>query len=90
LIYINVPATESLTFQYPESFGATKLDDRTLEVECDCSGELKKEPIPFYTKGELQAMLALQGGNIIATNEIERNGSGLLHEVIAEFKPKNS
>ena len=88
LIYINVPATESINFQHFESFSAKKLDERTLEVECDCSGELKKEPIPFYSKGELQAMLALQGANILAVKEMERNGVGLLHEVVAQFKPK--
>ena len=90
LIYLNIPSTDSYIFQYPEACGATRIDESTLEIICDCSGELKKEPLPFYKKGELQALLALQGANIIATNELEREDSSFLHEVIAEFKPQNN
>lgn len=87
LVYINVPSTDSYMFTYPEAHGADRFDERTLVVECACTGEYKNEFIPFYNKGELQAMLALQGGNIIATNEIERVPGMPLNEVIAEFKP---
>lgn len=90
LVYINVPSTDSMTFQYPEEYGATILDERTLKVMCNCSGELKEEPLSFYAKGELEAMLALLGGNILATNELGRNRSALLHEVVVEFRPKKN
>ncbi len=90
LVYINVPSTESMTFQYPKYFGATVLDNRTLKIMCACSGELKEEPFPFYAKGELEALFALLGGNILATNELKRSESSLLHEVVVEFKPKRN
>ncbi len=90
LVYINVPSIEDSIFQYPDSYGATRLDKNTLEIECDCSGEWKKEPLPGYKKGELQTLLALQGANIISSNELKRNGGSILYEVIAEFKPKNN
>jgi hypothetical protein len=87
LVYINVPSTESFLFQDPTCFGATRFDERTLIINCDCTGEFKDEFLPFYNRGELQAMLALQGANIIATNDLRRYQSSILHEVIAEFKP---
>lgn len=90
LIYINAPSTDSMTFKNPEYYGATRVDARTLRVMCDCSGTFKEEPLPFYAKGELDAILASLGGNILTTKELERNGSGLLHELVVEFGPKKS
>jgi SAM-dependent methyltransferase len=88
LIYLNVPSTENSLFEYPELSGGERIDERTIRIICDCSGELKEEPMPFFAKGEIEAMLALLGGKIIATNQLVRNGEAILHEVIAEFKPK--
>ena len=90
LVYINVPSTESFLYLDPTCFGAEKFDERTLILECECTGELKEEFIPFYSRGELQAMLALQGANIIASNDIERYQGSILHEVVAEFKPRDN
>ena len=90
LVYIDAPSTESFIFREPEWHGARRADRRTLIVECDCSGELKEEPLPFYAPGELQARLARRGGVILATNDITRGQDSVLHEVVAMFKPKNS
>jgi len=90
LVYINVPSTDSLLFQYPKYYRATVLDSRTFTILCGCSGGLKEEPIPFYAKGELEAKMALLGGNILATNELRRSEESLLYEVVVEFRPKRN
>ena len=43
MVYVNVPSTETGIFQYPEYHGARRVDERTIELSCDCSGELKDE-----------------------------------------------
>lgn len=86
-VYVNAPATDGPMFQEPEYFGAERIGPKTLQVVCGCSGELKQEVIPFYERGEIEARLALLGGNIVRTNLIERNNGGVLHEVVAEFRP---
>jgi len=90
LLYVNVPSSNSSILEYPEAYGATKVDEKTVMVMCDCSGELLEEPISFFDEGEVQGILALSGANILGTNTLTRNADSLLYEVVAEFKAKNN
>lgn len=90
LLYVNVPSSNSSILEYPEAYGATKVDEKTVIVMCDCSGELLEEPISFFDEGEVQGILALSGANILGTNNLTRNAGSLLYEVVAEFKAKNN
>lgn len=90
LLYVNVPSSNSSILEYPEAYGATKVDEKTVMVMCDCSGELLEEPISFFDEGEVQGILALSGANILGTNNLTRNAGSLLYEVVAEFKAKNN
>jgi len=88
VVYVNAPSTDSLLFIEPKYFGATRVDPRTVKIWCDCSGEYRKEYVPFFQPGEIEARLALKGGQILGTNRLEIDGGGVLHEVVAWFKPR--
>jgi len=88
VVYVNAPSTDSMLFQKPEDCGGKRVDARTVKVWCDCSGELREENVPFFQPGEIEARLALKGGQIMGTNRLERNGDGVLNEVVAWFKPR--
>jgi SAM-dependent methyltransferase len=86
LVYVNAPSTESMLFEEPECFGAVRTGPKQVRAECSCSGELLDEEVPFYEAGEIEARLAMNGGQIIRANTFERNGGGVLHEVVAFFR----
>ena len=88
MIYVDAPSTESGVFQYPEYHGATRVDERTCKVTCICTGEPKKELMPFFDSGEIEARLARQGASIVSANTFSRGGNTELHEVVAKFGPR--
>jgi hypothetical protein len=85
-IYLNVPATESPIYRQPGRYGAVRTGQNTLRVRTGCHGGSIESG--YFDFGELDARLALSGGEII-NSETRNKGSGVVmcHEVMARFSP---
>lgn len=84
IIFISAPSTLSWSYDEFRRYHE-KVDIETYLDLCDCSGELKEEPVAFYNPGELE-MTALDAHGHVLTGETHANDTGNYNwVVIARF-----